>query len=42
MPATVLVVEDDRWGRKIISDTIRKDGYEVVEVTYCAQAVEIL
>jgi ATP-dependent Lon protease len=42
MPATVLVVEDDRWGRKIISDTLRKDGYEVVEVTDGAQAVEIL
>jgi DNA-binding NtrC family response regulator len=38
----VLVVEDDRWGRKIISDTLRRDGYEVVEAADGAQAIELL
>jgi CheY-like chemotaxis protein len=42
MPATVLVVEDNRWGRKIISDTLRKDGYEVVEAADGAEAKELL
>jgi CheY-like chemotaxis protein len=42
MPPTVLVVEDNRWGRKIISDTLRRDGYEVVEASDGAQAIELL
>ena len=42
MAASVLVVEDDRWGRKIISDVLRRDGYEVVEAVDGAQAIELL
>ena len=42
MAASVLVVEDDRWGRKIISDILRRDGYEVIEAPDGAQAVELL
>ena len=42
MGATLLVVEDDRWGRKIISDVLRRDGYEVVEAVDGAQAIELL
>jgi DNA-binding NtrC family response regulator len=42
MPASILVVEDDRWGRKIISDTLRRDGYEIVGAADGAQAMELL
>ena len=42
MAASVLVVEDDRWGRKIISDILRRDGHEVIEAADGAQAVELL
>jgi CheY-like chemotaxis protein len=42
MAASVLVVEDDRWGRKIISDILRRDGYDVVEAVDGAQAIELL
>jgi DNA-binding NtrC family response regulator len=42
MAASVLVVEDDHWGRKIISDILRRDGYEVVEASDGAQAIELL
>ena len=34
--------EDNRWGWKIISDTLRRDGYEVIEASDGVQAIELL
>jgi len=40
--ATILVVEDDRSNRDLISKVLRQDGYQVLEACDGAIALEIL
>jgi DNA-binding response OmpR family regulator len=42
MAANILVVDDDRLIRELISKTLRKDGHRVVEACDGALAMEIL
>ena len=42
MAATILVVEDDRSNRDLISKVLRQDGYQVLEACDGAIALEIL
>src|SRR5215475_315388 len=42
MGATVLLVEDDRQNRELIGRVLRRDGYEVLEASDGAIALEIL
>ena len=42
MVATVLVVEDDRPNRELISKVLRQDGYQVLEACDGAIALEML
>jgi CheY-like chemotaxis protein len=42
MAANILVVDDDRLIRELISKTLRKDGHRVVEACDGALALEIL
>jgi CheY-like chemotaxis protein len=42
MEANILVVDDDRMNRELISRTLRKDGHRIVEACDGALALEIL
>jgi CheY-like chemotaxis protein len=42
MGANILVVEDDRLNRELISRALRKDGHQVVEACDGAVALQIL
>jgi CheY-like chemotaxis protein len=42
MAANILVVDDDRLNRKLISEVLRKQGHRVVEACDGALALEIL
>jgi CheY-like chemotaxis protein len=42
MAGNILVVDDDRLIRELISKTLRKDGHRVVEACDGALALEIL
>ena len=42
MAANILVVEDDRLNRQLISKVLRREGYQVVEACDGEHALEIL
>ena len=42
MPATVVVVEDDRLNREFISKVLRREGYQVLEACDGTIALEML
>ena len=42
MEANILVVDDDRLNRELISRALRKDGHQVVEACDGALALQIL
>jgi CheY-like chemotaxis protein len=42
MSKNILVVDDEPWSVKFISDFLRKEGYEVTEASNGAEAIELI